>query len=197
MVGDLVVVDVVDIDALRSLAHLLGDDRGVEIALQDIGGGAKSGVGPSPVNSRQDVEPVLSGSLPSLLRPPRRWSVRPRGVKPLGLVRNQANVCRAAADPRPPPRRLIVSTARGASPVKRFPRASPSSASNPVPSCRALLDDRGIVWPVRDQDPTKLTVVPAKGRNSQPPCRAGSPADWLAWCTAAAPSIREAHSPPR
>ena len=58
---------------------------------------------------------------------------RPR-VKPLGLVRNQANVCRAAADPRPPPRRLMVSMARGASPVKRLPTASPSSASNPAPS---------------------------------------------------------------
>ena len=34
MMGDLVVIDVVDIDALRSLAHLLGDDGGVEIALE-------------------------------------------------------------------------------------------------------------------------------------------------------------------
>ena len=34
MVGDLVVIDVVDVDALGALAHLLRDDRGVEVALQ-------------------------------------------------------------------------------------------------------------------------------------------------------------------
>src|SRR4029453_8047986 len=69
MMGDLVVIDVVDVDALRSLAHRLGDDSCVEIALENIGRGAQSGVGPSPVNPRQDVEPVLAGCLPAPLRP--------------------------------------------------------------------------------------------------------------------------------
>ena len=136
MVSDLVVVDVVDVDALRPLPHLLRDDRGVEIALQHVGGGSKYGKGPSAMDAWQDVEACLSGGLPPLFQISASVLTSPR-VKPLGLVRNQANVCRVAADPRPPPSVLMVSMARGASPVKRLPRASPSSASNPARLSRA------------------------------------------------------------
>jgi hypothetical protein len=51
MVGNLVVIDIVDVDAPRPLPHLLRDYRGVEIALQHIGGGSKNGEGPSAVDA--------------------------------------------------------------------------------------------------------------------------------------------------
>ena len=54
-------------------------------------------------------------------------------MKPWGVARNQAKVCRATAEPLLPPSRLMVRIALGASPVKRFPNPSPSSASNPLP----------------------------------------------------------------
>ena len=98
--GDLVVIDVVDVDALGALAHLLRDDRGVEVTLQHVGGGAKAGEGPSAVDAWQDVEPCLSGACHRSFMISATVRTTPR-VKPLGLVRNQANVCRAAADPRP------------------------------------------------------------------------------------------------
>ena len=67
VMGDLVVVDVVGIDALRSLAHFLRDHRGVEIALQHVRRGAKTGECPSAMDPRQNVETFLSGRLPPLL----------------------------------------------------------------------------------------------------------------------------------
>ena len=49
--------------------------------------------------------------------------------------------------------------------MKRLPKASPSSASNPAPLVARCSMTGGISWPVRDQDSTQVTVVPAKGRN--------------------------------
>ena len=98
--GDLVVVDIVDVDALGPFPHLLRDHRRVEIALQHVGGGSKTGEGPSAVDARQDVEACSVGrpaTAPSMISATVRTIPR---VKPWGLVRNQANVCRAAADPR-------------------------------------------------------------------------------------------------
>ena len=85
VVGDLVVVNVVDVDALGPLTHFLRNDRGVEIALHDVGGGTKNGEGPAAVNARQDVEAVLSGGgLPALLHQLRNGPYHPAG-KPLGI----------------------------------------------------------------------------------------------------------------
>ena len=67
VMGDLVVVDVVGIDAFRPLAHLLSDDRRVEIALQDVRRGPKAGERPSAMDPRQNVEAFLSCGLPPLL----------------------------------------------------------------------------------------------------------------------------------
>src|SRR5688572_3232383 len=132
MVGDLVVIDVVDIDALCSPAHLFGDDGCVEIPLQDVGGGAESGVGPSPVNARQDVEPVLSGSLPALLRQLGDRTYHPSS-KSVGVGEEPGERLPCNRGPVTPAKAAHRQDGTGASPVKRFPRASPSSASNPTP----------------------------------------------------------------
>src|SRR5215213_4188299 len=46
MVGDLVVVNVVDVDALGSLTHFLRDHCSVEVALHDVGSGATDSLPP-------------------------------------------------------------------------------------------------------------------------------------------------------
>jgi hypothetical protein len=194
VVGYLVVVDVVDVDALRTLAHLLCDDRGVEIALQDVGGGAETGEGPSAVNSRQDIEPVLSGSLPSLLRH--------LGDRPHHAAGEAVGVGKEPGERLPCERRSPAGTEAahrqdGAGGVagEEVAYRQPVVGKQAGPGCRALLDDRGIVGPIRDQDSTS-----APGRTSErpglpPPCRAGSPADLPAWCRATVPSTRGAHNP--
>ncbi len=76
VVRDLVVVDVVDVDAAGASHHLLAHDGGVEVAQQAVAEGAQPGEGPRAVHPRMHVEaalPLLPGSAPGRSPP---WSGR-------------------------------------------------------------------------------------------------------------------------
>src|SRR4029453_2613331 len=161
VMGDLVVVDVVDEDALPSLAHLLGDDRSVEIALEHIGGGAQSGVGPSPVNSRQDVEAVLAGSLPALLRHLGDGPYPP-AAEAIGVGQEPGERLPSGRGPAGDAEAAHRKDGAGRVAGEEVASGEAFIAKQPRPTRRALLGERGIVWPVRNQDSPQLTVVPAK-----------------------------------
>ena len=67
MVRDLVIVHVVDVDAARSLAHLLGKDGGVQVAHQYVRDRPEDGEGPSAVDPWCQVVTDLAASLEALL----------------------------------------------------------------------------------------------------------------------------------
>ena len=161
MVGDLVVVDVVDEDALCSLAHLLSDDRSVEIALQHVGGGAQTGVGPAPVNARQDIEAVLAGSLPALLDHFGDGPYHP-AAEAVGVGQEPGERLPGGRGPAGDAEAAHRQDGTGCVTGEEVAEGKPVIGEQTSPSCCSLLDDRGIVWPVRDQDSTQLTVVPAK-----------------------------------
>ena len=66
VVSDLVVVDVVDVDAAGAAHHLLAHDCGVEVAQQAVAEGAQAGERPRAVHSRMYFEPPLSLGLEPL-----------------------------------------------------------------------------------------------------------------------------------
>ena len=162
MVGDLVVIDVVDVDAPGALAHLLRDDRGVEVALQHVGRGAKAGVGPSAVYAWQDVERACRAACHRSFMISATVRTTPR-VNPLGLVRNQANVCRAPADPRAAPE--AAHGEHGARRVASEEIAQGQSVVGKQPGTigRALLDDRHLLAGSRSR------LDPGHGRTSERP----------------------------
>src|SRR3954454_22887410 len=67
MVGDLVVVDVVDVDAAGALAHLLGDDGGVEVAAPHVRRRPEGREGPAAVDPRHQVASYLTPGLEAFL----------------------------------------------------------------------------------------------------------------------------------
>ena len=67
MVGDLVVVDEVDVDGLRPAHHRLDDQRDVEVTQEHVGGRAQGDVRPSPVDARLDSPAHLASGLEDLL----------------------------------------------------------------------------------------------------------------------------------
>jgi hypothetical protein len=79
MMGDLVIVDIVDVDALCPFSHLLRHYRCVQVALQDVAGCAQSSKRPSAMHAWQDVKAVLPGGLPALFRKLRDRSYHPSG----------------------------------------------------------------------------------------------------------------------
>ena len=69
MVGDLVVVDIVDVDAANPAHHLLGDDCRVEVAQETVAECAKAGERPRTVHAGEDVEATLTLGLESFADP--------------------------------------------------------------------------------------------------------------------------------
>ena len=67
VVRDLVVVEVVGVEHLGARQHLLGHQRGDEVALDHVGDAAQGDVGPVPVDAGLDVEAHLPAPLVALL----------------------------------------------------------------------------------------------------------------------------------
>ena len=165
VVGDLVVVDVVHVDAAGTAHHLLAHHGRVEVTQQAVAEGAQAGERPRAVHPRMDLEPPLARSPGTAPGPSPRWSGRCCGTRPSGRSRKRANTSRVRRDPRVTSRRLIVIDAFAASPVNRLEIDTPSSASRPRPVLARDSMMEASSGRLATRTRPSVAVVPAEGRH--------------------------------
>jgi hypothetical protein len=103
------------------------------------------------VNSRQDVEPVLSGSLPASLRQLGDRPYQPAG-EAVGIGEEPREGLPCDRGPATAAEATHRQDCSGRVAGEEVAQCQPVIGKQPSPGVGALLDDRGIVWPVRDQD---------------------------------------------
>ncbi len=160
VVGDLVVVEHVDVDHRGAARHLVGHDRDAQVAQHHRGQPAQEDERPHPGDPRHDVAALLAPPLEQLGEDLAELSSTAERNSPVREVKN-------AAAPRSPGSRawLIVIACWAASPENRLATLTPPWASRPRAVGEVLLRHGRVVRAAALEHPAALLVEPAERRD--------------------------------